>query len=105
MSIETLDRNQRGIIYLATGFVDTMPHIVAEAFSRIRFLPTRVEHRYDMDKFAYYGLCPEFELLSPAEIPPVYELELVTTRDEKGKAINLEEVNLKKQTTGSVTEW
>ncbi len=78
-----MDRTYVGEISIACDFYKNHMDELAEVLARLRFVPVRVECRYDRGDFRLIGCSPFFRVVSPSVVPPRYEIEV--TKDEEGK--------------------
>jgi len=63
------------------------PSSLCEAFSKLKLFPVRCEHNYCTGAFEIAGISPMFDDVPDAQIPPDYEVAVVT--DENGGLVNV----------------
>jgi len=63
-----------GYIVVGSSFLEKRPELLFEAFSKIKFLPTKVVHDIIEQKLTYYGLSPHFDFIKVGEKAPQYEI-------------------------------
>jgi hypothetical protein len=55
----------------------------AEIFSLLKFIPTKVEHDYMLDRFEYVGFSPLFDSVSAGTATPTYDVTVTMTMDHE----------------------
>lgn len=66
---------------------------VSLILSLLGFIPIRVEAMYANNSFEYVGISDRFREVSPAEVIPIYEIEVQSDEDGITK-VDVEEIKL-----------
>jgi hypothetical protein len=64
----------RGYIYVDRRLIDENPLSVMEVFTKIEFLPLRINWRFESESYIYIGLSPRFTSVPAGEKTPYYKV-------------------------------
>lgn len=87
--MSSFTRKNRGKFNISDNFfTDYDLSDLATIFSKLEFIPTRVEHLYAERQFEYFGFSPNFEEVEDHYVSPVYNVVVTLSKDvETGESI------------------
>lgn len=71
-----------GQIEISVEMVDNKEDEVADVLAAMRFIPLRVEQRYELNSFRYIGISPLFDELADGYHAPRYIIEMISNEVE-----------------------
>lgn len=82
--------NERNLGYFRIPVLDiaNRPEEIAEIFSRLKIVPIKAEHRYDLGAFDYLAICESFKEVELGCKAPDYGF--VVTRNEDGNIMSVD---------------
>jgi hypothetical protein len=87
---------QLGRFIMSMGMVNTNTELVGRVFSKLHFIPVRVNVNMGQGQMEFIGISPEFKEIKPGMVAPSYDIDVAQPEGEDDISITVTKTPVKK---------